>query len=156
MNILKTDTKALIIGIGNNGRGDDALGWNFIDQVAGITPYDVEYRYQLQIEDVALIHDYDTVIFVDASRRKLKNGFSFDRCKPINLFSFSSHRIEPGYILWLCQELYGNMPEAYVMAIQGVNWELRLGLSVEAHQNFDRALLFFKRWLKRKSVVVAF
>jgi hydrogenase maturation protease len=156
MNILKTDTKTIIIGIGNNGRGDDALGWQFIDQVTGLTPYDVEYRYQLQIEDAALIRGYDIVIFVDATSRRLKNGFSFEPCTPENLFTFTTHKIEPGYILWLCKELYGKMPIAYTMAIQGINWELRQGLSVEARKNFDRAVTFFKQWLKKDSIAVSY
>lgn len=156
MNVLKTDTKSLILGIGNNGRGDDALGWKFIDQVTGLTPYDVEYRYQLQIEDAALISNYDTVIFVDATTKRLKDGFAFEIGTPVNSFSFSTHKIEPGYILWLCRELYGKMPSAYVLSIQGTHWELRQGLSVEAHQNFDRAVAFFKQWIKRDPIAVSF
>lgn len=156
MNILKTDTKTLIIGIGNSGRGDDAMGWQFIDQVTGLTPYDVEYRYQLQIEDAALIRNYDIVIFVDAINKRLKEGFSFEECKPVNSFSFSTHKIDPGYILWLCQELYGKMPLAYLMAIQGTNWELREGISVEGRKNFDRAVAYFKQWLKKDSIELTF
>ncbi len=141
-----------MIGIGNNGRGDDAVGWMFIDQVAGLTSFEMECRYQLQIEDAALIHEYDTVIFVDASTKKIKNGFSFSSCLPVNEFSFSTHRIEPGSVLWLCRELYGKMPTAYIMAIEGSNWELHLGLSQSAQQNFDNAIQYFRTWLQQEQV----
>jgi hydrogenase maturation protease len=147
-----TDTKVLMIGIGNNGRGDDAMGWMFIDQVAGLTSFETEYRYQLQIEDAALIGEYDIVIFVDASMKKIKNGFSFKSCTPVNQFSFSTHRIEPGSILWLCRELYGKLPAAYVMAIEGTHWELHQGLSIKAQQNFDKAILYFKNWMNQHPV----
>ena len=65
---MKKSDKTIVIGIGNNGRQDDGLGWMFLDfldeQNANI---DLEYRYQLQIEDADLISNYDTVIFVDAT-----------------------------------------------------------------------------------------
>ena len=48
----KSDYKTIILGIGNNGRQDDGLGWAFLDFLEEQnTTIDLEYRYQLQIED---------------------------------------------------------------------------------------------------------
>ncbi len=148
MNGSKTDDKVLLIGIGNSSRSDDALGWLFADQIAGLIGFDVEYRYQLQIEDAQMVSEHDTVIFVDASREKFESGFSFGPCKPVNSFSFSTHRVEPGSLLWLSRELYGKLPLTFVMAIEGTDWELHEGLSPSAQQNFDRSIRFFKKWLR--------
>lgn len=145
------DKRVLMIGIGNSGRGDDALGWKFIDEVADQIGFEVDYRYQLQIEDAALIKDYDQIIFIDASVQPLEGGFSFRPCEIKNTITFSSHRIDPCSILWLCQELYGTTPEAYVMAIEGKCWELHQGLSKEAEENFANASAHFKRWLAQST-----
>ncbi len=146
MNAIKMDKKVLMIGIGNSGRGDDALGWKFIDEVADQTGFEVDYRYQLQIEDAALIKDYDQIIFIDASVQPLEGGFSFQPCEIKNTITFSSHRIDPCSILWLCRELYGTTPEAYVMVIEGKYWELHQGLSKVAEANFARAVDHFQKW----------
>ena len=51
MNVLKADKKILLLGIGNNGRSDDALGWKFVEEFTSRQElFDVEYRYQLQVE----------------------------------------------------------------------------------------------------------
>lgn len=146
------DKRVLMIGIGNSGRGDDALGWKFIDENEH-SGFEVDYRYQLQIEDAALIKEYDQVIFVDACAQPLEGGFSFRPCEIKNTITFSSHRIDPCSILWLCRELYGITPEAYVMAIEGKYWELHQGLSKEAEENFAKAVAYFKQWLKQTNRV---
>lgn len=138
----------LVLGIGNYSRGDDALGWEFIDALSDVSSIDTDYRYQLQIEDACIISHYDCVILVDASAKPLPEGFNFSPCEPRNEFSFSSHRIEPASLLWLCRELYDVQPASYVMAIEGHQWELQPGLSDLAQTNFSNALTFFRSWLQ--------
>jgi hydrogenase maturation protease len=144
-----------LIGIGNSGRSDDGLGWKFLELVAAFNPGDAVYRYQLQIEDAELISDYDMVIFVDASSKAIPGGFSMTRCPAQNTISFSSHRIDPSSIVWLCQELYGRSPEAWVMAIEGKDFELRVGLSGPAEQNVAHAVECFEKWLPANLVTAS-
>ena len=149
MNESKTDQKVLLIGIGNSGRSDDALGWKFVDEFAAYDElFDVEYRYQLQIEDAELVSHYEKVIFVDASYVFLDNGFSFERCIPAPLTSFTSHEVSPECIVWLARDLYQASPEAFVLAIKGTKWGLHLGLSQDAHENFSRAAEYFRAYLQ--------
>jgi Ni,Fe-hydrogenase maturation factor len=70
------DKDIIVLGIGNTGRQDDGLGWLFLDRLkeAGFEGA-MEYRYQLQVEDAELISRYSQVIFVDASKTDLSNGF---------------------------------------------------------------------------------
>ena len=68
----------LIIGIGNSGRKDDGLGWLMLDFIKKkFFNIDCLYRYQLQIEDAAILSHYPTVVFVDATRDNTENGFFF-------------------------------------------------------------------------------
>jgi hydrogenase maturation protease len=147
MNDLKMGNKILMIGIGNNGRNDDALGWKFVDEfVSRDDIFTIEYRYQLQIEDALLISEYKKVIFVDASRKEYKNGFSFYRCIPARSETFTTHKLEPETVLWLANDLFNQSPEVYVMAISGMRWELHQGVTLVAQHNFERAVSFFKEW----------
>ena len=136
---------SILIGIGNDGRNDDGLGWAFLDalQRDEIFPGHIHYRYQLQIEDAELISHHGHVIFVDACRNSLPGGFRWRRCTPKAEFEFTSHSLAPETVLFLCQTLYHTTPTADLMLIQGTSWNLEIGLSENAATNLDEALRFF-------------
>lgn len=142
-----TEKKLLLIGIGNSGRSDDGLGWAFLDrlQETGLPDADFEYRYQLQVEDAALIAGYEQVIFVDATQESLEEGFAMRPCQAAGHYFFSSHTQAPETILYLAGELYQRQPEAQTLAIVGRDWELRNELSETARFNLNRALEWFCR-----------
>lgn len=133
--------KILVIGIGNNGRGDDGLGWKMADWVneMELDHVSVEYRYQLQVEDAHLVSDFPIVVFVDASKEKLPEGFSWKTCKPGDHYFYSSHLQSPETVLYLAETLFGKTPESYTLAIEGEIWDLGEGLSEMAEQNFKKA-----------------
>lgn len=148
MKNLKTDSnRILLVGIGNTGRGDDGLGWKFADffQDNADDFIDVEYRYQLQIEDAALISRYDTIIFVDASHEKLKDGFEIKPCKAAGHFFYSSHMQSPQTILFLADSLFATSPEAFTVAISGFDWKLKTSLHSKAEKNLQSAINYFKK-----------
>ena len=136
----------LLFGIGNSGREDDGLGWAFLDRVEQETdfPGQLEYRYQLQVEDAELVSRVEHVIFVDSYAGTLKGGFQFAPCNAEAGFEFTSHELSPGAVLYLCSDLYGHSPRADLLTIQGSCWDLRLGLSAVAVHNLDSAIKFFK------------
>ncbi len=141
----KNDRKAILIfGIGNNGRQDDGLGWCFLDFLKQQkTTMDLEYRYQLQIEDAELISKYNQVIFVDATKEKTEDGFYIKPCHPSEKYSFSTHALAPETILHLASKLYDHKPIALVIGIQGYEWELEIGLSKKGAHNLDKAKKHF-------------
>lgn len=138
--------RALLLGVGNVGRGDDGLGWAFLDRLRQEPSFSgrLEYRYQLQVEDAALASHAGRVVFVDASARDLPGGFRWRPCMPSPDFEFTTHALPPQAILQLCRELYGRTPRADLLEIQGHCWELGAGLSPEAERALERALRFFQ------------
>lgn len=140
-------TRLLLIGIGNSSRGDDALGWKIADEAARVPFLQVEYRYQLQIEDADLIKDFDVVIFADSSHEDFPDGFTFLSVRPECNIAFSSHRLSPSAVLALCQEIYGWQPEAYMLAVTGKKWELGMSISQSATAALRNANRFLKTCL---------
>lgn len=142
---MRTDQKILLIGIGNDSRGDDGLGWKFVELVEamGLDFIDHEYRYQLQVEDAALISEYDVVYFVDATYENLNAGFELRTCIATDEEQVSTHAQTPGAILKLANNLYNKFPEAWVLAIGGECWELQTSLSAIAEKNLVEATSFF-------------
>ena len=136
----------LLFGIGNSGRSDDGLGWAFLDRIGQERDFEgqLQYRYQLQVEDAALVRDVERVIFIDSYKGELSGGFQWQPCEPSEDFQFTTHVLPPRAVMHFCQELYGRKPRADLLMIQGTNWGLRLGLSPEAERHLEDALLFFK------------
>ena len=140
----------IFIGIGNCGRGDDGLGWAFLDKLAQ-TNYQghLIYRYQLNIEDAELISPFKHVIFVDAFAEDLPKGFQFVKVTAENSYAVSSHRMNPEMIMYLSKELYNTSCDGYKMLISGNCWGLKEGLSPEAEENLEKA------WLSMQSILLA-
>ncbi|MGB3006624.1 MAG: hypothetical protein WBC06_08955 [Chitinophagaceae bacterium] len=146
MKNLKTDrANILLIAIGNSGRNDDGLGWKFADMVQHSVHQliDVEYRYQLQVEDASLVNKYDKIFFADASHTVFEKGFEIKSCTPADHYFFSSHVQAPETILYLDKELYDKSPEAFTIAITGDNWGLGTTLSSIAEKNLQSAFNYF-------------
>ena len=142
---IPNDTGTLILGIGNNGRSDDGLGWAFLDHLdlAGLFRGKMEYRYQLGVEDAELISHFNRVIIVDAFTGPLDQGAAWEACTPMDSFSFTTHDIPPGVILHLSHELYGKTPTVDCLLIAGNCWDLNIGLSEDATQNLEYAFSIF-------------
>ena len=136
----------LLFGLGNSGRSDDGLAWAFLDQIQkdGDFPGQLEYRYQLQVEDAALVSQVDHVIFIDSYKGELAGGFQWKPCNPAKDFEFTSHVLPPRAVMHYCLELYGKTPRADLLMIQGVCWDLQIGLSAQAKQNLESALRFYQ------------
>lgn len=137
----------ILIGIGNCGRQDDGLGWAFIDHLKPELPpnFDVEYRYQLQIEDAEMISHYQKVFFIDADKTPETNEFIISECFPEETHHFSSHALAPETILYLSSSVYGKNPESYIVGISGESYQLEIGLTNNAKSNLEKAINSFKR-----------
>ncbi len=137
--------KTLLFGIGNYGRADDALGWIFLDEIKEYLPenFDMEYRYQLQVEDAELASHYDVVYFIDAHVQSFEAGFSCEACMAKSVNSYTSHELEPETILYLTESIYDKKPESYVLGITGIDYELKVGLSKIARQNLSESVNYF-------------
>ncbi|MEJ2577451.1 MAG: hydrogenase maturation protease [Gammaproteobacteria bacterium] len=138
------DAGTLLFGIGNSGRGDDGLGWAFVDAVRGQADFaaQAEYRYQLQVEDALLVSRFARVVIVDASAEELPGGYRWAPCAARAADEFTSHVLTPSAVLHYAAALYGATPRAGLLAIGGCRWELGAGLSATARHNLARALAF--------------
>ena len=141
----------LLLAIGNSSRGDDGLGWAFLERIAEQIGEDwtAEQRYQLQVEDAEMLTHFQRILFVDATLETLPDGFALAPCIPNADAGPYSHQQTPGAVLFLCQTLYGHAPEAFVLKITGYQWDLGAGMSPSAVKNLDKALKYFAtRFLK--------
>lgn len=140
--------ESLIYGIGNDGRQDDGLGWAFIDRLEQIRPRPrarLRRTYQLGLEDADLISRYTRVLFVDATKDPAVESFTLSRPEPRLDFSFTSHALSVPSILATTQQCFDHVPDTYVLAIRGYEWELQQGLTSSAQQNLTHSVEFLSR-----------
>ena len=139
------DPSSLIYGIGNVGRQDDGLGWAFIDRLETREPpprATLHRNYQLNLEDADLIRGFARVLFVDATKDPGVSSFALTRPEPKLDFSFTSHAISVPSVLATAQQCFGYVPEVYLLAIRGYEWELQMGLTEPAEHNLSDSLEF--------------
>lgn len=135
----------LIIAIGNESRGDDALAPLLLRklQMQGL-PGNTELLedFQLQIEHAADMAGRELVLFVDAGM-DTPAPFSFYRAKPDDGRTVFSHALAPEAVLATYAQVYGQTPPpAFVLCLRGERFELGEALTPEAKRHMDAALAF--------------
>lgn len=139
----------LVIAIGNESRGDDALAPLLVRQLQATEPASAEFieDFQLQVEHVTDLVGRAAVLFVDADMS----------CAPPLYFSgitaeqdnsYTSHAMTPFALLHTFKQVYGkDAPPSFLLRVRGYGFELGDGLSAEAAANLDQATAMAQRWL---------
>lgn len=138
---MTTSTRLLVFAIGNDLRGDDALGPMLGERISALQLEGVCVlpEYQLQVEHVLDIAEAESVLFVDAA---LALGQAF-RCAAVPAAGGTpmlSHALSPSVLLGVYERLNRRPPPpAYVLALDGLNFELDAPLSAGAQHALDQA-----------------
>lgn len=144
--------KILIYGYGNIGRQDDGLGvcfaenmekWAFEKEIKNIF---FDTNYQLNIEDSLLMADMDIVLFADASNSG--TDFSIKKLEGTKkISSFSTHKVSPEFLVFLCEKFYNKFLISYLITIKGSKWGIGQKLSQIAQRNLQNATSFLEEQL---------
>jgi hydrogenase maturation protease len=146
----------LVIAIGNPSRGDDALGPLAAERIEAMNLPDVEVLvdFQLQVEHSLDLAGRRCVLFIDASA-SLDEPYVLAPVEPRCDASFTSHALAPSAVLFNFQQLIGEPPPAWVLAIRGQSFELGEGLSAPAERAVDAAVVAARAWLESRVATVA-
>ena len=141
--------KLLLIAYGNPGRLDDGLGPAVADAVQriGLPSVTIESCYQLAVEHAEAAARHDVVIFADADASG-PAPFRFDRIEPQTKASFSTHMMEPATVLGLARDVFGALPEGYLLGVRGYEFDdFGEVISPQARENLTAAIRFLKATL---------
>ncbi len=143
-------TPLLVFAIGNESRGDDALGPLLLRQLhAACDPAKAELieDYQLQVEHVTDLAGRSAVLFVDADM-SCAAPFHFSSIAAAHDHSYTSHAMTPPALLHTYRQVYGtDAPQSFLLRIRGYGFELGAGLSNEASANLEKATARVRAWL---------
>ena len=143
--------RILVLGWGNPGRGDDALGPAFAAEAGAIAAafrhaVQTQTDFQLSPEHALDLVGCDAVLFVDASVAGTA-PFSFAPVSAARDRTFTSHAMSPAAVLAAHADVVGLPPPAFVLAIRGRRFALGAPMTASARRHLDAALAFFRRLL---------
>ncbi len=111
----------LVVGYGNALRTDDGIGWHAAERLMEdprLDGVDVLRLHQLAPELALDFSRADLVVLIDASRDLAAGTFTFDPVPRTNAgVPTWSHHISPGSLIEMADELYGHVPEVYVVSV---------------------------------------
>lgn len=151
--------KVLIFAVGNESRGDDALGpllvreldtWLNTHKLSA--QFELLEEFQLQVENAMDMHERDLVLFVDAGMNT-HAPFYFSRATPNDAPVLYSHALEPIALLKVYQQFYKvPPPPVFILCISGESYELGEPLGAKAQQHLAAALEFAKKLAEQPEV----
>ncbi len=130
-----------MLGYGNPGRQDDAIGPDLAAGVEalGLPGVQVLSDFQLNIEHADHLARAGRAIFVDAAVEG-EEPFSVRRLAPSPVIHFTTHALGPESMLAVCEDAFGRSPDAVLVAVRGYGFEFADGLTAKAAANRARAL----------------
>lgn len=160
---MSSPARILVQAIGNPLRSDDGAGPLLIERLAERlagwpdAAVELEWVYQLQIENAEQWQHYEMVIVVDAearatqavSWREIAVQQDFDSCH------FDSHQQSPAAVCQLMRQLFAGRPGAaptrvFVLGIRAESFELGETLSPLAREALVEAERYLVRVLRRE------
>ncbi len=136
-----TQKTVLVLGYGNPIRGDDGIGQTVATEVENWNLPNVRSQslHQLVPEVAETLSQVDVAIFVDASI----TGETVEllAVEPLEKTELNwGHHLNPQSLLTLAKNLYNKTPEAWLISVPGVDFELGENLSETAKQGVTIAL----------------
>lgn len=139
----------LIVAIGNEARGDDALApvllrrlETWVYQLGLQDKIELLEDFQLQVEHAVDLLERDLVLFLDAGA-DTPSPYRISRISPCSSRALFSHALTPEDVLATYVQVYRQSPPpCFMLCIAGVEFELGTPLSSHAARNLEAAHRF--------------
>ncbi|MFZ4536135.1 hydrogenase maturation protease [Propionivibrio sp.] len=142
----------LLLAIGNESRGDDALGpflarrlQTWLESIGMDSQVEIIEEFQLQIEHTLDIKDRQLVLFIDAGQGT-PVPFNFHEARAKRMDGHSTHSVAPESLLGLYVTVNeASPPPAFILCLAGVSFELGAPLSAMAALHLDQCFAYCQR-----------
>jgi len=142
----------LVIGIGNDWRGDDGLGPRVVDALSARPELETMAVHQLVPELAERVQRVERVLFVDAAVGT--ETVRLQRVEP-GPHRGLGHACAPGALLEWTLLAYERVPEAWLLSIPGARFDPGTGLSQQAEDRLPEAIEVIEAWLDEHPQPVA-
>jgi hydrogenase maturation protease len=146
--------RLVVLGWGNDARGDDGLGPLLLQRVSQAAWPEVRAieDFQLQIEHALDLDGADVALFLDAGD-ETPAPFTFSEIEPARVATPTTHALAPEAVLDVYARALGRPPpHAFMLCIRGERFELGEGLSPEAGERLEAAWGFVQDLMGERSI----
>lgn len=158
---MNTQAPLLVLGWGNPGRGDDALGPLLVERLLAQAGDLVDRGvlqgltdFQLQIEHALDLAGRRHVLFVDAAR-DLAEPFVVRTLAPHAAPTPFTHALAPEALLHVAERLHGHPPPATLLALRAHRFDFGAALTDAATQALQAGLAWALAWLRAQAASAA-
>jgi hydrogenase maturation protease len=137
----------LVVAIGNELRGDDAVAYRVVERIEPSAPAHIRRQQQLTPETASELAPYDAVIFLDADPSAAAPVF--DRVQPLATAPLS-HSLSAGSVVLLARSLYGWRGDAWLCRLPAREFTPGAPLSGEAESHVPPAALMVRGFLEKQ------
>ena len=139
-------SRILLLGYGNQYRGDDGIGPVLLQRVAA----EVEKipLQELTLDLAETLARYELVVFIDAAVSG--DPVTWRELKADHRPSPLSHHLPPETLLFYAETLYQRAPRAFLLSVRGYSFDFGERLSPEAEGNVQAALAILEGWLQEQ------
>jgi hydrogenase maturation protease len=143
----------VVIGYGNELRGDDGVGPRVARAVAmlGLPSVRCCAVHQLTPELAEMLSEADRAIFVDASLSSTGTA-EMTLLAPVPVGSGWGHTSDPRWLLALTTAVYGHAPAAWLITVPAANVEYGVGLSAQAERGMEEATTMVRLLASRRGL----
>ena len=134
----------LVIGIGNEFRGDDAVGPRLVNEVRPRHGLETMSVHQLTPELADQLNQVDRVLFVDAAVDR--EGVCLERIEPAQTRGIG-HAVSPEALLGWTRFAFGRQPEAWLLAVPAGSFGVGDPISPEVSGLLPEAKRKMNTWL---------
>ncbi len=140
----------LVIGYGSLVRGDDGLG-QVIAQAVAARRHDVNTitHVQLMPEYAEPISAAERVFFIDAGIEGEPGTITCEAITPATDDSAFAHSLTPSALLSAARDLYGRVPEAFLITVVGASFEYAVALSPELAPRLPVLVAAVLGWIEK-------
>lgn len=145
----------LVIGYGNDLRGDDAAGLHAAERVAAwaLPRVEVHTLHQLTPELADPLAKADRAIFLDAHPVASGAEVRVRRLRRATSRAHFTHACDPHSLLALARRAFGRAPEAWWITIPAVDFAFGASLTTRTEAGIDEALEAVRPLLTAADVV---
>ena len=146
-----------IIGYGNPQRRDDGIGPYIVGRLNKQLKQraDIRFRILHQLEP-ALVEDLryaDSIVLVDATTNRLRDGWECAEIKPESgRIPYTTHHFDPAFMLALLYSIYHRSPQTWLASVQGDDFGFGEGLTPEAEKRANKAVLEIVKLMATKEI----
>ncbi len=162
--------RCVVFGIGNESRGDDALGPQLLERFKNAIkeePFFDDFTFisdfQLQIEHSLDLEQQDIAIFIDAALPPVmleNEAFSFKLIQASKSRSGMTHSLSPSELMGIAEDFFKSkietqssinlLPKAYLLCIRGYQFELGTEITRKADENSKQAFTSLIDWVGKE------